>query len=144
MIRRPPRATVTKARLPYTTLFRSACELGDDAIGGEGRRIAGGVDILDDAAVSPALLGRVESRIGVTVELLERARAARLDGADAGGPRRSEEGRVGKECVSTHTARRSPSTEKKTSNLTPTSLMQYNQYLVTHLIFINIHIDIEC
>src|SRR3546814_5946746 len=66
---------------------RSACELGDDAIGGEGRRIAGGVDILDDDAVSPALLGRVERRIGVTVELLERARAARLDGADAGGHR---------------------------------------------------------
>src|SRR3546814_3345552 len=54
---------------------------------GEGRRIAGGVDILDDDAVSPALLGRVERRIGVTVELLERARAARLDGADAGGHR---------------------------------------------------------
>src|SRR3546814_3122569 len=65
----------------------SDLELGDDAIGGEGRRIAGGVDILDDDAVSPALLGRVERRIGVTVELLERARAARLDGADAGGHR---------------------------------------------------------
>src|SRR3546814_6255771 len=44
-------------------------------------------DLLDDDAVSPALLGRVERRIGVTVELLERARAARLDGADAGGHR---------------------------------------------------------
>src|SRR3546814_20616225 len=91
MIRRPPRATVTKARLPYTTLFRSACELGDDAIGGEGRRIAGGVDILDDDAVSPALLVSVERRIGVTVELLERARAARLDGADAGGTSKNDD-----------------------------------------------------
>src|SRR3546814_18026797 len=63
----------------------SDLELGDDAIGGEGRRIAGGVAILDDDAVSPALLGRVERRIGVTVELLERDRAARLDRADAGG-----------------------------------------------------------
>src|SRR3546814_12177416 len=34
MIRRPPRATRTDTLFPYTTLFRSAAEIGDGVAGG--------------------------------------------------------------------------------------------------------------
>src|SRR3546814_16633440 len=96
MIRRPPRSTRTDTLFPYTTLFRSQpwFEIADFAritITGE-----------DD------LLFAVEQGIEGVEELLLRAVLARekLDVIEQQG--RSEERRVGKECVSTCRSRWSP------------------------------------
>src|SRR3546814_19474765 len=105
--RLPPRSTRTDTLCPYTTLFRS----GAGAAGGAGRGAAGGGGQADDAGV-----GRGGERIG---------RGAGVGAVGAGGSRgagrragiaraagrvarRSEERRVGKECVSTCRFRWSP------------------------------------
>src|SRR3546814_12430272 len=94
MIRRPPRSTRTDTLFPYTTLFRS---MGD-------RR-----------AVQQQLLAFVGARVAdALVPLLHEAGPVRREGAEqgdqvgradqvdaAGEGIRSEERRVGKECVST-------------------------------------------
>src|SRR3546814_15568962 len=113
MIRRPPRSTRTDTLFPYTTLFRSvgvglalALRVGhrddpsegipfelhrrtrrmDDPVVGDRDGVAVGVDDLLDVA------GGVDRELGAVV--------ARVD--------RSEERRVGKECVSTCRSRWSP------------------------------------
>src|SRR3546814_11117315 len=96
VIPRPPRSTRTDTLFPYPTLFRS-CRLVDDAA-------AGGVDQVG---------GRLQPRQPRGVEQpdrLRRFRAVDADevGAGQGGVQRSEERRVGKECVSTCRARWSP------------------------------------
>src|SRR3546814_19688281 len=103
MIRRPPISTRTDTLFPYTTLFRSAwfqvakdrarpfvVEVGDVRVRAVGtafgvKRTAGGVDVQ------------------VTEGVVEVWRVG-----DEGHIQRSEERRVGKECVSTCRARWSP------------------------------------
>src|SRR3546814_14494634 len=100
MIRRPPRSTRTYTLFPYTTLFRSFAQ-----------RIEALVrdwkpDLLH--AHSPVLDGlaalRVGKRLGIPVIYEIRAfweDAAVGNGTGREGSLRSEERRVGKECVST-------------------------------------------
>src|SRR3546814_18478142 len=118
MIRRPPRSTRTDTLFPYTTLFRSVFDLlvardfhhgavvELEAVGGVGK-----VGFLDQHALEGS---RVEAEggaalqsllVGVAVDVLEVL--VRVVGGDVGGlgvrgvDPRSEERRVGKECVST-------------------------------------------
>src|SRR3546814_13214182 len=113
MIRRPPRSTRTDTLFPYTTLFRSV----------EG----GGIDHLDLhrllrlavalAANHPGmhLGGHVAPRrdLADLVEFLHRHRRRLAAGLLWGRFLRSEERRVGKECVSTCRSRWSPVHSKK-------------------------------
>src|SRR3546814_18785009 len=90
MIRRPPRSTRTNTLFPYPTLFRSAHQ-GRDPPRLRVSAAAVGLDPPEHAAVSCA-------------------------GADLRGSQphqRSEERRVGKECVSTCRTRWSPFHSKK-------------------------------
>src|SRR3546814_18116185 len=108
MIRRPPRSTRTDTLFPYTTLFRSLCHLarirapqvaGTDIVARAGERHADGGMLAGIAfgvaqAFDPVALHQTH---GAGVEI-------RPDGfaAQPGlGLLRSEERRVGKECVST-------------------------------------------
>src|SRR3546814_14007277 len=101
MIRRPPRSTRTDTLFPYTTLFRSACGAGSrdgaavDAPGEFDRR---GVHIV---APREILAEQILAVIGLRRQAPEVAAGA-LD------HERSEESRVGKECVSTCRSRGSP------------------------------------
>src|SRR3546814_19494337 len=90
MIRRPPRSTRTDTLFPYTTLFRSHLLLDlrghhDDAVDG--------ADALGEVvvAVDPRLVGEHREMAVHTEDLRQQL----LPEA------RSEERRVGKECVST-------------------------------------------
>src|SRR3546814_18791962 len=100
MIRRPPRSTRTDTLFPYTTLFRSLClsiPTWQWVRGGRDRAVA-------RAAVAdliPALIAQRRTKGGPT-GFLRRVFNARADDA------RSEERRVGKECVSTCRSRWSP------------------------------------
>src|SRR3546814_19452480 len=109
MIRRPPRPTRPDTRLPYTTLFRS--KIG-------ARTLA--EDIAHVAAIRRALGDRGAVRVDVNMAWSELQAARGMAAlADAGcelveqpvataGALRSEERRVGKECVSTCRSRWSP------------------------------------
>src|SRR3546814_15246046 len=104
MIRRPPRSTRTDTLFPYTTLFRSAGGRADTAI-----------FLLDDRLGRQLLARRIapQGRADVRVEPFRKgfgkAVGERLqqDVAIIVMPR-SEERRVGKECVSTCRSRWSP------------------------------------
>src|SRR3546814_15528657 len=118
MIRRPPRSTRTDTLVPYTTLFRSRG-------GYRARRGAAFRGRLYPRAAAARRLGRRSRRgpedgIGRTAILPPRGvrighphlpwPASRADGVDRLLSRvvRSEERRVGKECVSTCRSRWSP------------------------------------
>src|SRR3546814_19905940 len=110
MIRRPPRSTRTDTLFPYTTLFRSAHHRHVLARPGE-RGIGGAIE-----RPAARLRGRdppIEPGAVQAVELEAHAREAR---AAVIGGERSEERRVGKECVSTCRSRWSPYPYKKTNN----------------------------
>src|SRR3546814_13429223 len=112
MIRRPPRSTRTDTLFPYTTLFRSAVGL---QVGQ--RHIAVPADKVLDGEVLPP-------RQGVIPAFALPHRHHRRQPTEAGGRRvtaetpdvhtavcrlrRSEERRVGKECVSTCRSRWAP------------------------------------
>src|SRR3546814_19512650 len=120
MIRRPPRSTRTDTLFPYTTLFRSydsksgepgffsryACQA---VAGRNGRRDASfefGTNPCSEIILRPfqfCNLTEVVVRSGDTVESLTRkARIAAILGTiQSSFTDRSEERRVGKECVST-------------------------------------------
>src|SRR3546814_18811223 len=112
MIRRPPRSTRTDTLFPYTTLFRSARWAAAQRAAAEyldvPETIAVGVDfavggrarIVDDGFI----LDRVCRGIDAGVRRATRHAAARQRLARI----RSEERRVGKECVSTCRSRWSP------------------------------------
>src|SRR3546814_14575750 len=115
MIRRPPRSTRTDTRFPYTTLFRSqrwreiASQISDRLL--QAMRGMAAVDAL----VHPGAGALVGARVRVEIEQAERHAFTVLEdvGADVGMPAfdvvdRSEERRVGKECVSTCRSRWSP------------------------------------
>src|SRR3546814_11563243 len=121
MIRRPPRSTRTDTLFPYTTLFRSACSLGNWVL-----RLTLGSDEQHLAAMRHCLrheiqrarekrhgLGQVKNMDAIplaedvwlharipAVCLVAEMRAG-LNQLLHGDDRRSEERRVGKECVST-------------------------------------------
>src|SRR3546814_14250588 len=110
MIRRPPRSTRTDTLFPYTTLFRSLMKLvsrGDTTVVDAYLspilrryvdRVAGELDA--DAKAGPRLMF-MQSNGGLTDARLFQGKDAILSG-------RSEERRVGKECVSTCRSRWSP------------------------------------
>src|SRR3546814_12442464 len=113
MIRRPPRSTRTDTLFPYTTLFRSVAvdleQLAGHLDVGEVLAEAGQVLPVDGAAVAVEQAGPGEHvaagadrpDVGAAaVGLTQPARkAAGIDGVHLGAAR-SEERRVGKECVS--------------------------------------------
>src|SRR3546814_16426568 len=126
MIQRPPRSTDTDTLLPYTTLFRSeAC--GDVEVR-EFRRLAEEVAVVGGEALRPVEegvdAGALQDRHplhhglqhrGEVVDVLRELVEAEVlrDAVEAPGlghrlEGRSEERRVGKECVSTCRSRWSP------------------------------------
>src|SRR3546814_19670582 len=100
MIRRPPRSTRTDTLFPYTTLFRSGGGEGVDAPRPRAHRRRNGARTVsgNDALARAAL--RAEA---VQWFNLERSGDMTVDDE-----LRSEERRVGKECVSTCRSRWSP------------------------------------
>src|SRR3546814_11000058 len=110
MIRRPPRSTRTDTLFPYTTLFRSVQRLQVAVAQAETLHDAG-AEILDQDIGG---LDQIPHQIHGS-RILKVERNAFLAGiqmaeiaAVAGAQRRSEERRVGKECVSTCRSRWSP------------------------------------
>src|SRR3546814_15511569 len=101
MIRRPPRSTRTDTLFPYTTLFRSRRDDGFPAIMG----MDGGGDPAAplDCRRSFAILRFMDRRNFTKLALSGLAFSFLADSAG-----RSEERRVGKECVSTCRSRWSP------------------------------------
>src|SRR3546814_14496662 len=115
MIRRPPRSTRTDTLFPYTTLFRSAppsptdpdvqpAMLGDRAAVGGAQQYRRGLR-LDQRRPVDGLAGG-EFREGVDLGVDPLAEVDLAPPLHRGG--RSEERRVGKECVSTCRSRWSP------------------------------------
>src|SRR3546814_11808388 len=121
MIRRPPRSRRTDTLLPYTTLFRSIVvrrHMVEDAerVETARRRRAARGERRHDVENARAGPGRNKDiGVGHAAALAERG-GDRLEGQDAvrpgerqrDRPARSEERRVGKECVSTCRSRWSP------------------------------------
>src|SRR3546814_15111491 len=104
MIRRPPRSTRTDTLFPYTTLFRSQFRHIAIVLGRSSDRVGGGL------AVGDQQFGRRCEAL--VVERISECPADGCQGHGAGNAdglaRRSEERRVGKECVSTCRSRWSP------------------------------------
>src|SRR3546814_13525527 len=107
MLRRPPRSTRTDTLFPYTTLFRSG--------GASGTRANSLIPFVRDELIfslpQPCQRRRVTLSVRgffgmVRPRLLHRLGLGPLD--EAGVVQRSEERRVGKECVSTCRSRWSP------------------------------------
>src|SRR3546814_19597866 len=100
MRRRPPRSTRTDTLFPYTTLFRSL------VTGGEALRLAA-----PGYYMSPALIADIDPAMRINTEevfgpVVSTVRIKNYD--EALDLARSEERRVGKECVSTCRSRWSP------------------------------------
>src|SRR3546814_16105950 len=105
MIRRPPRPTLTDTLFPYTTLFRSDAQVLTRVL--SARVLAPGRAQLRTPGEYPEL------RCPFAVPVIVRDESSfdlDREGADGSGPTaiRSEERRVGKECVSTCRSRWSP------------------------------------
>src|SRR3546814_14999765 len=128
MLRRPPRSTRTDTLFPYTTLFRSARIAGDHEEPAQARERCD--DVVGDAVGEKiplqvtAEVGERQDGDGGRVQGLRRRRRAVLRRPQASPvlehrPQRelrvarSEERRVGKECVSTCRSRWSPYHSKK-------------------------------
>src|SRR3546814_17548109 len=107
MIRRPPRSTRTDTLFPYTTLFRSQGFF-------HGAALAGPAPLRFSVRTKPQ--SHKNFLKSVRPELVEgpfflwalRKSGASTSSAQTGSIRRSEERRVGKECVSTCSSRWSP------------------------------------
>src|SRR3546814_14830193 len=113
MILRPPRSTRTDTLFPYTTLFRSApC---GSRVGGPKGRGGGGLRALWGApSAAPSNLNPLRAR-GIFAARKDNHMAAKKQKDSSADLRtnekkRSEERRVGKECVSTCRSRWSPYT----------------------------------
>src|SRR3546814_11262672 len=109
MIRRPPRSTRTDTLFPYTTLFRS-CQAFDQCpqlanafmIAKQCLLVCGRLGAQTQRSVDELAQYADVDRLGDEIE------RARLEAFDRGFGIRSEERRVGKECVSTCRSRWSP------------------------------------
>src|SRR3546814_12641457 len=112
MIRRPPSSTRTDTPFPYTTLFRSPHQSG-------AQPVAAGVAAFTPAAAASGSDARLAGAGGARDSSVllcrdDRVAAHRVaDGLGVAAPisagiLRSEESRVGKECVSTCRSRCSP------------------------------------
>src|SRR3546814_20315074 len=115
MIRRPPRATRTDTLFPYTTLFRSV-DLGDDSPDAQLFRKACQL-VFENQKASTSWLQR-QLRVGYNsaARLIEQMEEQGLVGPPNHVGRRevrSEERRVGKECVSTCRSRWAPYNKTK-------------------------------
>src|SRR3546814_19682731 len=119
MNRRPPISTLTDTLFPYTTLFRSrGNDRGEPIFVGEAE--PGGAVIFDGSTLVEVLIVDVEDRlaaeeagraamVGPTALFVRVGRlAVAVDQRIAARADRSEERRVGKECVSTCRSRWSP------------------------------------
>src|SRR3546814_19103387 len=112
MIRRPPRSTRTDPLFPYTTLFRSAAVDRHTV-----RRLQAKRHRPRKRPVRPAPVPAIERHLLGDVALAAATR--------------SEERRVGKECVSTCRSRWSPNHSKK-KKIKARYLMTTLQYIHTH------------
>src|SRR3546814_13468327 len=130
MLRRPPRSTRTDTLFPYSTLFRS--ELRRSIRSWLVLQRAGDAVAIErsPAAIAPQVIrcaefaGNIRRLIGddEAVACNERGNAAdRRSVVECGNVLRSEERRVGKECVSTCRSRWSPYHSKKNINNKSTS-----------------------
>src|SRR3546814_12839422 len=116
MIRRPPRSTRTDTLFPYTTLFRSGRPAGEAGRGKAAAAVDSGKVALDRRQRLAPQEGRHDEEVEGCplqrrrLEAFEvEMRRARVDfGGKARQSGRSEERRVGKECVSTCRSRWSP------------------------------------
>src|SRR3546814_16784433 len=101
MLRRPPRSTRTDPLFPYTTLVRSSYRIPHKVSAdlGQGYRIWPITDLAKASDHPERLRFRLMGSFGRAV--LRRLRGRCLRMARFSGPLRSEERRVGKECVST-------------------------------------------
>src|SRR3546814_14604874 len=125
MIRRPPRSTRTDTLFPYTTLFRSAHDTQGwptfvdwprrDALTHEAmyyrwiqRAWLAGLRLMVNNVVENEVLCRLESAAIAANDLGHDLSSVVPDLSKLPNPARSEERRVGKECVSTCRSRWSP------------------------------------
>src|SRR3546814_19227862 len=112
MIRRPPRSTRTDTLFPYTTLFRSPRADPVSGRGTQARMVSMATAISDKRQDLVGSLEALDTRLrwlsSWTIHNANHIRPKR-DGLKAGGHQaRSEERRVGKECVRTWSSRLSP------------------------------------
>src|SRR3546814_11900350 len=115
MIRRPPRSTRTDTPFPYTTLFRSeALDVLRTTPGFSDRRcevdVAGHLKVSADHGAMGIVLSNL---LNNAVKFSESGDVIRIAAGEEDESVRSEERRVGKECVSTCRSRWSPDHEKK-------------------------------
>src|SRR3546814_19894197 len=107
MVRRPPRSTRTDTLFPYTTLFRSGIQhvfqAAQDIIGIQHRIAAHLAQAIGTVAQN------ISKRTGKHAHLTMKGNHAAETGSLMLICCRSEERRVGKECVSTCSSRCSPS-----------------------------------
>src|SRR3546814_12189876 len=118
MIRRPPRSTRTDTLFPYTTLFRSHVPAAPRQA--QRKRWRKGWRA-GKARASCGILPRTHAHDAhhPGVHVIEKMAMKRPVAERVGGEvERSEERRVGKECVSTCRSRWSPSHEKKKPSVT--------------------------
>src|SRR3546814_17002578 len=101
MIRRPPRSTSTDTLFPYTTLFRS--RLAEGGVSQLARKRERGQIVGINQTDSARITHPLRERIVCSLRGFEGVAASMYVGA-----KRSEERRVGKECVSTCRSRWSP------------------------------------
>src|SRR3546814_17979035 len=110
MIRRPPRSTRTDTLFPYTTLFRSGSGFRGNVSGagafGIAHRRSGGALLMAIEIKMPALSPTMEE--GTIAKWFVKAGDKVASGDILAEIERSEERRVGKECVSTCRSRWSP------------------------------------
>src|SRR3546814_19322803 len=105
MIRRPPRSTRTDTLFPYTTLFRSLVATYILSFGSEEQKRHWLPKMVKGEAIGS--LGMTEPHAGSDLKAV-RTQAVRDGDEFVINGQRSEERRVGKECVSTCRSRWSP------------------------------------
>src|SRR3546814_12971468 len=120
MILRPPRSTRTDTRFPYTPLFRSRIEIGNRVATLHGACRLDGAAGMQKGFEQRGLAGAGVACEGHVADVRSRVRHEPVTPVVLGEPGRSEEWRVGKECVRTRRTRRAPyhSKIKKMNNIT--------------------------
>src|SRR3546814_12039462 len=113
MIRRPPRSTRTGTLFPYTTLFRSNHRARAKANVAHHYDLSGALYALfldRDRQYSCAYFPDADNEAGISLEQAQEDKKAHIAAKLhlKPGMKRSEERRVGKECVSTGRSRWSP------------------------------------